>query len=38
MTRTLLQSGRVYRLTRRPRRRNPLLMLQRLLRRRAALS
>ena len=39
MTRTLLQSGRVYRLARRPRRRNPLLMLQRLfLRRRFALS
>ncbi len=33
MTRTLLQSGRVYRLNRRPRRRTPLQKLQQFLRR-----
>jgi hypothetical protein len=33
MTRTLLQSGRVYRLNRQPRRRNPLRRLQQLWRR-----
>jgi len=33
MSRTLLQSGRVYRLNRQPRRRNPLQRLQKLLRR-----
>jgi hypothetical protein len=33
MSRTLLQSGRVYRLNRQPRRRNPIQKLQRLLRR-----
>ena len=36
MTRTLLQSGRVYRLYRRARRRNPIQKLQQLLRRASA--
>jgi hypothetical protein len=36
MTRTLLSSQRVYRLDRRPRRRNPLQKLQLFLRRRTA--